>query len=44
MTFSGGRELFHKGYYQDDADRYGPATELAADLMQRAEDAQTKTS
>ena len=44
MTFGGGRELFHKGYYQDDADRYGPATELAANLMQRAEEAHAQSS
>ena len=31
------RNLFHKGYAMDDVDRYGPATPLAADLMQRAE-------
>ena len=39
MSFEGGRELFHRGFYLDDADRYGSATELAAELMRRAEEA-----
>ena len=30
------RNAFHLGYFQDDADRYGPATPLAMDLMRRA--------
>jgi 5,5'-dehydrodivanillate O-demethylase len=36
MTFTGGRERFHEGYYRDDADRYGPATPIAAELSKRA--------
>jgi len=36
MTFGGGRERIHEGYYRDDADRYSPAMELASDLSRRA--------
>jgi 5,5'-dehydrodivanillate O-demethylase len=36
MTFGGGRELIHEGYFRDDADRYGPATTLAAELSRKA--------
>ncbi len=32
-----GRALFHKGYSNDDVDRYGPVTPLIADLMREAE-------
>ena len=32
------RSAYHKGYAQDDADRYGPATPLVADLMRRIEE------
>lgn len=34
---SGYRNLFHKGFYQDDADRYGPIIEQISDLMRAGE-------
>ena len=34
------RSLFHKGYSADDADRYGPATPLVAEMMRAAEQLQ----
>ncbi|HVB06602.1 MAG TPA: Rieske 2Fe-2S domain-containing protein [Acidimicrobiales bacterium] len=34
---AGYRNQFHRGYYRDDVDRYGPATELASQLMRAAE-------
>ncbi|MGH9056624.1 MAG: Rieske 2Fe-2S domain-containing protein, partial [Acidimicrobiales bacterium] len=33
----GYRSMYHKGYFHDDADRYGPALPLVVDLMARAE-------
>ncbi|HVB05108.1 MAG TPA: Rieske 2Fe-2S domain-containing protein [Acidimicrobiales bacterium] len=38
MVVALNRNQFHKGYYEDDVDRYGPATPLAAELMRRAEE------
>jgi 5,5'-dehydrodivanillate O-demethylase len=38
------RTLFHKGFSKDDADRYGPATPLAADLMRKAQEQETANS
>lgn len=35
-SIGGYRNAFHLGYFQDDADRYGPAVDLAVDLMRRA--------
>lgn len=35
-SFGAARDAFHLGYFQDDADRYGPAIGLATDLMRRA--------
>ena len=32
------RAAYHKGYAQDDADRYGPAMPLVVDLMRRIEE------
>lgn len=32
------RGQFHKGFYVDDVDRYGPVIDLARDLMKRAEE------
>ena len=34
------RKLYHKGFGQDDVDRYGPAFELVKDLHRRIEEAQ----
>ena len=36
------RTLFHKGYYSDEVDRYGPATPLGAELMRAVEELQSK--
>jgi 5,5'-dehydrodivanillate O-demethylase oxygenase subunit len=33
------RNLFHRGFYEDDVDRYGPALDQAKELMRRAEEA-----
>jgi 5,5'-dehydrodivanillate O-demethylase oxygenase subunit len=38
-NIAGYRNAFHLGYFKDDVDRYGPATELASDLMRRAAEA-----
>ena len=32
------RAMFHKGYDRDDADRYGPAIDLAKEVMRRVAD------
>lgn len=37
------RNAFHLGYFKDDVDRYGPAIELASDLMRRAREASAAT-
>ncbi|MDE3204711.1 MAG: Rieske (2Fe-2S) protein, partial [Acidobacteriota bacterium] len=33
----GYRSMYHRGYFQDDADRYGPALPLVVELMAKAE-------
>ena len=38
------RNLFHRGFYQDDVDRYGPALDQAKELMRRAEEAAQEVS
>jgi 5,5'-dehydrodivanillate O-demethylase len=37
--FDNFRNLYHKGYYRDDMDRYGSAMPLVLDLMRRVEEA-----
>jgi 5,5'-dehydrodivanillate O-demethylase oxygenase subunit len=37
--FDNFRNLYHKGYYRDDMDRYGPAMDQIVDLMRRVEEA-----
>ena len=37
----GYRSMYHRGYFQDDADRYGPALALVIELMARAEQEQS---
>ena len=37
--FDNFRNLYHKGYYKDDMDRYGPAMDLVIDLMRRVDEA-----
>ena len=36
------RTLFHKGYYKDEIDRYGPATPIAAEMMRAVDELQSK--
>jgi 5,5'-dehydrodivanillate O-demethylase len=40
----GFRKLYHKGFANDDADRYGPALDLVKDLHRRIEEAELAAS
>ena len=40
MVSAGFRQMFHRGFYKDDADRYGPALELIKELHRRIENFQ----
>jgi 5,5'-dehydrodivanillate O-demethylase len=33
--------MYHRGFFNDDADRYGPALELVKDLHRRIEEFET---
>jgi 5,5'-dehydrodivanillate O-demethylase len=38
-TWGGSRSALHKGYWRDDADRYGPLLKEVLDLMRRVDEA-----